>query len=284
MPDFPIVDGHLHLYDPAVLSFPWMKEVPALDRPHLVREFDAAREGLEVEAAVFVEVDAAPGAHVAEARFIAALARNEPRIGAIVAHLPMDRGAETARDLEALREIPLVRGIRHLIQGHRNEPGWALRPEFVSGVQGLAGTGLVFDICIYAEQLPDATELVARCPKVQFVLDHLGKPDVRGGGFESWSRDVAALAQHPNVACKISGLATEADHATWREEELVPYIDRAIEVFGFERVLFGGDWPVSTLATGYRRWVECVDRAVAGASEAERRQLFVGNAGRLYRF
>jgi L-fuconolactonase len=283
MPDFPIIDAHLHLYDTRILAYPWMEEVPSLAHPHLMADFDAARGGVPLEAAIFVEVDAAPGQHLREVDFVSRLAASEPRIAGIVAHVPMDRGTETARDLEGLAAQPLVRGVRHLIQGHRQEKGWALRAAFVAGVQSLAQHGLSFDICIYAEQMAEATALVDRCPDTAFILDHLGKPDIRGGRLDPWRRELAELARRPNVVCKISGLATEADHTAWREDELLPCIDHAIACFGFDRVLFGGDWPVSTLATDYARWVRLVDRAVAGASEEERRKLFRDTARRVYR-
>lgn len=283
MPDFPIIDAHLHLYDTRVMEYPWMREAPSLERPHLMADFDAARGGVALESAIFVEVDVAPGQHLREVAFVAGLAASDPRIAGIVAHLPMDRGAETARDLEALRAEPLVRGVRHLIQGHRQEKGWALREDFVAGVQSLAPHGLSFDICIYAEQMAEATALVDRCPDTAFILDHLGKPDIRGGRLDPWRSEIAELARRPNVVCKISGLATEADHAAWTEEELLPYLDHAIACFGFDRVLFGGDWPVSTLATDYARWVRLVDRAIAGASGEEKRKLFRDTARRVYR-
>lgn len=283
MPDYPIVDSHLHVYDPGRLSYPWMREVPPLDRPHLPADFRAGLGGVEVEAAVFVEVDAAEDQKLAEAGFVAGLAAADPLIAGMVVGVPLDQGEATAALLDAVAGMPGVRGVRHLIQGHAGEPGWCLREPFVEGVRSLAARDLSFDICVYHPQLADAAELVRRCPEVRFVLDHIGKPGIRAGLTEPWRRELSALAALPNVWCKISGVVTEADHAAWTEAEVAPYVAHAIEAFGYSRCMFGGDWPVATLATGYARWVALVDEITAGAAEGDRRRLWRDSAIEFYR-
>lgn len=255
---------------------------PVLNRPHLPDDFYAAHGGVEVEGAVFVEVDVASGSELAEARFVNALAAEDRRILGMVAAAPLDKGPAQA-GLEALAALPLARGIRQLIQSHLDELGWALREPFVAAVQSLASYGLSFDICIYHPQLADAIELVRRCPDVRFVLDHIGKPGIRAGLVEPWRTELRELARHDNVWCKISGVATEADHSAWTEAEVAPYITHAIDCFGYDRVMFGGDWPVAELATTYRRWVDCVDTVIAGATPSERRKLYRDNAIAFYR-
>jgi L-fuconolactonase len=143
--------------------------------------------------------------------------------------------------------------------------------------------GFTFDLCLYHPQLAEVTELCRRCPEVHFVIDHIAKPGIRAGLTEPWRSRMREIARLPNVACKISGVVTEADHAAWREADVAPYVAHAIECFGFDRVMFGGDWPVSELATTYRRWVDLVDSLVAGASENERRRLYRDNAIAFYR-
>ena len=284
MPDFAIVDAHVHLYDPGRIGYPWMAGVPRLNEPHGPDRFEAALGGVEVEAAVFVEVDAAPGAHMEEARYVSGLAGEAPWLRGMVASLPLERGPDAvAADLEAYAAMPLARGVRRLIERHEGEPGWALAEPFVAAVRSLAPHGLSFDLCVKHPQLADATWLVRRCPEVRFVLDHIAKPAIREGLAEPWRTEIAELAREPNVWCKISGVATEADHGAWTREEVAPYVAHAIERFGFERAMFGGDWPVSELATSYRRWVEVVERVVSGASEPERRRLWRDTAAEFYR-
>jgi L-fuconolactonase len=131
--------------------------------------------------------------------------------------------------------------------------------------------------------LPAAAELVRHVPQVSFVLDHFGKPDVRGRKKEPWATDLKALAASPNVVCKISGLTTEADWKNWRPDDLKFYFERTLECFGFDRILFGGDWPVATLATCYQRWVEVVQDFFSFTDEVDRTKLFRTNAERIYR-
>ena len=284
MPDFPIIDSHVHLYDPAVIDFPWMDGVPSLQRAHLPADFTEANGPVTVDALVFVEVDAAPGRHMDEARFVCELGRNFPSLKAMVASMPLEDGPDAvAADLEAYAGMPLARGVRRLVERHPDEPGWAIREPFVAAVQSLPAHGLTFDLCIKHHQFGDAIELVRRCPDVSFVLDHIGKPGIAEGLREPWWQDIATLGSEPNVMCKISGVVTEADHGNWTFDDVAPYMTRAIEVFGFDRVMYGGDWPVSTLAATYPRWVETVDRVVEGASADEVRKLYRDNAARFYR-
>jgi L-fuconolactonase len=253
-----------------------------LDQQHLMAQLDAARGPVELEALVWVEVGADPGQYLQEASFVDGLARADRRIRAIVAAAPLERGAAVTPDLEKLAAHGLTRGIRRLLQ---DEPDHAfcLRPGFVEGVRLLARHGMSFDICVYHRQLASAVELARRCPEVRFVLDHAGKPGIRESLMEPWRTRIAELAALPNVWCKLSGLITEADHANWIREQLRPYIDHVIERFGFERVMFGSDWPVSEQTHRYDQWVEIVDQALAGASADERRKVFRDNAIAFYR-
>lgn len=283
MPDFTIVDTHVHLYDPAAIPYPWMAGVPKLNSPHGSAEYTAAIGPAKVDKLVFVEVDAGPGAHLDEARFVENLARSDARISGIVASIPLENGSVAAADIAEFAKMPLARGVRRLIQGHADEPGWCLRPAFVEGVKRVGAQGLVFEICIYHPQMRDAIDLVRRCPEVSFVLDHLGKPGIAGRQSEPWRSELRDLAALPNIVCKVSGAVTEADHASWTYEQVAPYVSHAIECFGFDRIMFGGDWPVVELAATYPGWVALVDRVTAGAPEGDLRKLYRDNAIRVYR-
>lgn len=260
-----------------------MKQVPALDRPYLNDDFARLTAGVDIEAMVFVEVDAAPSDNLAEARFVQEQTLAEPRLRGMVASMPLEEGAGVEPKLVEYAGMPLARGVRRLIERHHHQPGWALGDSFLTGVRLLAKFGFTFDLCLFHPQLAEVTELARRCPQVNFVVDHIAKPGIRHGLREPWWQDLQAIARLPNVWCKISGVVTEADHTKWREAEVTPYIAHAIDSFGFERVMFGGDWPVSELATSYRRWVDLVDLVVAGASIGEKRRLYRDNAIAFYR-
>jgi L-fuconolactonase len=283
MPEFPIVDAHVHLYDPGVVDYPWMKAVPRLDRAYLPEDFRRLTSGVDVDMLVFVEVDAAPGHHLREAEWVAAQTASEPRLRGMVGSIPLERGADARSELDAFAQIGIARGVRRLIERHADEPGWTLRDDFVAGVQLLPEYGFTFDLCLYHPQLPEVTELCSRCPDVNFVIDHIAKPGIRAGLVDPWDANMRQIAQLPNVWCKISGVVTEAHHDNWEETDVFPYIGHAIDCFGFDRVMFGGDWPVSELASSYRRWVDVVDKVVAGASRSDRRKLYRDNAIQFYR-
>lgn len=282
MPDYPIVDSHVHLYDPGVIRYGWMTGRAVLDQQRLMDQLDAARGSVEIEALVWVEVGADPGLYLQEASFVDSIARSDRRIRALVAHAPLERGTAVTPDLEKLAAHGLTRGIRRLLQAEPDD-AFCLRPGFVEGVRLLARFGLSFDICVYQGQLANALELVRRCPEVCFVLDHAGKPGIRDGVIEPWRRYITELAALPNVWCKLSGLITEADHRNWNREQLRPYIDHVIGSFGCARVMFGSDWPVAEETHRYGEWVEIVDQALAGAAEDERRKVFRDNAIAFYR-
>ena len=283
MPDFPIIDAHLHLWDPQQFAIPWLAGNATLNRRFTPAEYAEHTQGIAIEAMVYLEVDLDPHYALLEPRWVAERAQEDPRIKAIVAHAPVEHGEQMRGFLDALvASSPLVRGVRRLLQGEP-EVDFCLRPDFVRGVQLLAEYGLSFDICIFHAQLAAATELVRRCPQTSFILDHLGKPNIKDQVLDPWREQMRALAALPNVICKVSGAVTEADHERWSSADLRPYVAHAIEVFGEERVAFGGDWPVTLLASSYRRWVETLDELTAGLSEAAKRKLWAENAKRFYR-
>lgn len=280
MPNFPLVDAHVHFWDPAVQPYPWLNDVPVLNGRRGPAEYRAAAGTVAVAKGVFVQCGAADGA--AEVQWVNQLAATDPRIAGIVAQAPLEQGEAVAPGLERLAALPRVKGVRRLLQDEPDD-AYCLRPDFVRGVRLLPRFGLTFDLCIYHRQLAPVIRLVQQCPEVGFVLDHLGKPGVRARQLDPWRAELRALAALPNVVCKLSGLATEADHAHWTAADLRPYLDHALECFGPARLLFGGDWPVSTLATDYPRWVATVDEALAGCSEDEQRRIYRSNAEAFYR-
>ena len=283
MPEFPIVDAHLHLWDPQHFEIPWLAGNSTLNQRYAPAEYAAHAEGIAVEALVYLEVDVNPHYALLEPGWVAARAQEDPRIKAIVAHAPVEYGDHTRSFLDALvATTPLVRGVRRLLQGEK-EVDFCLRPDFVRGVQLLTEYDLSFDICIYHPQLAAATELVRRCPQVNFILDHLGKPNIKDHALEPWRAQMRELAALPNVICKVSGAVTEADPEHWTADDLRPYVEHAIEVFGEDRVAFGGDWPVVLMASSYRRWVETLDELTSGLGDAARRKLWAENAKRFYR-
>ncbi|HSA11348.1 MAG TPA: amidohydrolase family protein [Candidatus Paceibacterota bacterium] len=278
--DLPIIDSHVHFWDPAGLDYGWLRNL-AIGGPRLPGDYWEATNGVRVERLVFVEAACRRDQCREEAAWVEKLAAMEPRIGGIVAFAPMDDEKALARTLEDFSHRRLVKGIRHLIQSERDVE-FCLRRPFVAGVKMLAQAKLTFDVGARAEQLPAVVKLVEQCPQVSFVLNHLGNPNIKQGAFERWSQDIQKLAALPNISCKVSGAATSLDWSTGTIEQLRPYVNQVLAQFGFKRVLFGSDWPVCTLACSFRRWLEAVGEITNGCTKAERVRLFSKNARKIY--
>lgn len=282
MPDFPIVDTHVHLWDPANLRYPWIEKSELLNRPYMPSDYEDAVKPVSVERVVFVQAACLSSQALEEVAWVSSLAQEDAWIKGIVADAPLEQGDGVASTLDTLAHNPLMRGIRRMLAGEK-DPEMCLQPGFVAGTRRLAKAGFSFDMGVSRTQLPAVTELARRCPEVQFMLCHSGVPDIKNGQLDPWREHMRALAALPNVYCKLSGLATSADHQSWTREDLKPAIAHVLECFGFDRTAFGSDWPVMLLATPYARWVETVGWAVAGCSEPEKRSLFRDTAIRFYR-
>lgn len=282
MINFPIVDTHLHLWDPSHLRYPWLDDNALLNKPYLLENYRAACGPVPVEMMVFLQCECDFAQFMDEANWVTSLAQTDPRIKGIVPWAPLEKGDAARSDLTQLAANPLIKGVRRIIQFEPDQE-FCLRPDFVKGVQALPDYGLHFEICISHGQLANTIKLVDQCPNVTFILDHIGKPDIKNHVYEPWKQELKVLAGFPNVWCKMSGLVTEADHQHWTKEDLKPYIDHVLACFGFGRTMYGGDWPVAYQATEYPRWVETLDWAIGGCSDAERQQLFHDNALSFYR-
>lgn len=283
MPAFPIVDAHVHLWDPTYFRMSWLDGNNLLNQRYGLAEYRQHTEGIDVEAMVYLQVEVDPPYGLLEARWVADLAREEPRLRAIVAWAPLEFGEQARAYLaELVKTGPLVKGIRRVTQAEP-DPRFLERPRVVEAVRMLPEFGLTCDLCIYHSQFPSTIALVRQCPNTSFILDHIGKPNIREHVLDPWRSQIKELASLPNVICKVSGMVTEADFQRWTPDDLAPYLNHVLEAFGEDRVVFGGDWPVATQASTYRRWVETLDKLTVGLSDAAKHKLWADNAKRFYR-
>jgi L-fuconolactonase len=271
-----IIDAHHHVWDPAARRHAWLDGLPELRRRFGLDDFrqPAAAEGVTASILVQVLADTAE-----TEEFLALAAANGagqggpaldstaghgtdsggtdagPGRGVAVAGVVgwVDLGGpDVAEEIARLRQLPggdRLAGIRHLVQDEP-DPAWLDRAEVRRGLRAVSAAGLVYDLLIRPSQLPAALRLAGDLDSVAFVLDHAAKPQIAAGRLQPWAGLITGLAARPNVACKVSGLVTEAA-AGWRPEQFVPYVDTLVESFGPGRLMFGSDWPVCLLAATY---------------------------------
>lgn len=277
-----IVDAHHHLWDPAIRDYPWMTGERALLRRRMGWDDLAELTGAAgVEATVAIQAATSED----ETRELLAAAR-EPGspVAAVVGWVDLT-APDLAERVAALREAPggdrLV-GLRHPAEDEP-DPCWLARDEVLAGLRELTSLRLRYDLLLQPRHLPAALTLVESLPELALVVDHGAKPPIADGGWQPWSSGLAELAAHESVHCKLSGLVTEAPWDAWRDAGIERYAERLLELFGAERLMFGSDWPVSTLAASYEEVLELARQTLAGVSTAEREAVLGGTATRFYR-
>jgi L-fuconolactonase len=279
---FEFTDSHVHFWDASLRPYPWLAGVPSIAAAH--GPLDLLREagGSPPSRVVFVQADCDRGFAPDEVAWVESLANEAVPVAGIVAFSPMDAGAATLSTLRSLAGRPLVRGVRHLIQGE-TDPRFCLSAAFVEGVRECGELGLTFDLCVRHAQLASVVDLVRLSPATTFILDHAGKPDLRSNLLESWKVHIGELAACPNTVCKVSGLVTEAGTAALDPGRFVPTITHLLETFGPTRLLFGSDWPVVKLASPYATWLNMAKALLAHLPAPSQSAIFNTNAGRVYR-
>lgn len=274
----PILDTHQHLIAPELMPYSWTNDHAQLKNWSFgYEDYLHQIEGTGIAGTIFME--ASPDNWRAEAPFVTDLAGREGSlIRGIVANCrPEDASFETYL---AEIENPKLVGLRRICHVEPDE--LSQQPRFAENVRRLGQANLTFDLCFSARQLPLAANLARACPDVQFVLDHCGNPDIAGGEWDFWSANLRHIAHLPNVACKISGVLAYCKPDEANTQTVRPYVEHCLESFGWNRVVWGSDWPVCNLTTTLGQWVATSREIVQNASETEQRQLFSQNAERIY--
>jgi L-fuconolactonase len=271
------IDAHQHFwrYDPA--EYEWIDDaMAALKRDCLPDEARREMASAGIDACVAVQARQT----LDETRSLLALADASPAIAGVVGWIDL-QAADARLQLELFADHQKLVGIRHIIQSEPDDR-FMLRPAFCRGIALLEEFGLAYDILVYSRHLAAAAELAERFPSQRFVLDHLGKPDIRHGELCAWEKSLRLLADCSNVSAKLSGLVTEADWHTWSAQDIRPYLDVAFDSFGAGRLMIGSDWPVCTVAGDYTRVMALVSDYLADRPAQERDAVLGGNAQRFY--
>jgi predicted TIM-barrel fold metal-dependent hydrolase len=277
----PIVDTHLHLLYRGRLSYPWLAGAAALDRDFLYETYALEAQRCGVSEALHVEADVAPEDAELETRNVEDLA-SRPRTllrGAVSACRPEDDGFPAF--LERQLANPFIKGFRRVLHVVPDDLSDAVT--FRANLKRLAGTWRPFDLCVRPDQIEKAIKLVDVAPSVEFVLDHCGVPAIKDRAEHPWRESIVEIAKRPNVSVKISGVVAYADPDRWTVDDIRPYVEHAIECFGWDRVVWGSDWPVCTLTASLSTWLATAQAITLGASASERERLFSANARRIWR-
>jgi L-fuconolactonase len=271
------IDAHHHLWRYTPEEFEWLDGgMGGLQRDFLPEQLMREIAAAGIDGTVAVQARQT----LEETRWLLQVAEECAAIRGVVGWAPI-AGEGLAEALEEFAGRTALKGLRHVIQAEADE-NYILRDDFNAGIRRLLGTGLVYDILIFERHLPQIIQFVDRHPQQRFVLDHIAKPKIAEGEMEPWATNLRELARRENVACKISGLVTEAKWDGWNEETLRPYLDVVVEAFGLERLMAGSDWPVCLVACEYARWFSMLRRYFADFSAVEQEWVFGGTATEVY--
>lgn len=280
-----VYDTHLHLLYPDVFSYPWCSGLDALNHAfHLetyVAALNATKGNIIVTGAAFMEVDVPEAQQDEEAHFFSRKASSkESLLTAVIAACRPESHTFEAQ-IEKLAASESIRGVRRIL--HTSDDSLSQSTRFVDNLNRLATYSLSFDLCLRVDQFHLGIALADRCPDVQFILNHCGIPSVAAQNLDPWRADLRVLAKRPNVACKISGIPAYADASLPLVPQLRPFVEHAVSVFGWDRVMWGSDWPVCNMTFGLSGWLDATHELFAQASESERAKFGTENARRFYR-
>ena len=271
------IDAHQHFWQYNPIRDAWINnDMAILQEDFLPEHLQPILEHYDFQGTVVVQSDQSPE----ENHFQLENAERHPFIKAVVGWVDM-QAPDLEAQLRAYRQYPKLKGFRSMLQSDPDR-SLMLRPDFQAGIAKLQPYGYTFDLLVLPDQLKYAEALVAAFPGQRFVLNHIGKPNIRLRQFEDWVADIKALAAHEHVYCKVSGMVTEADLTHWKFEDFKPYIDTIFECFGIERVMYGSDWPVCRLAATFGEVMEILENYTASFTEAERELFWAKNAIRFY--
>jgi len=266
-----MLDAHQHFWQVGRFDYPWMsKDLGVLYRDYLPADLAPLLKRNNVEKTVLVQASNS----VAETRWLLELADANDFIAGVVGWVDL-----TSPEIEA---HPKLKGVRHLVESEPNDD-WLIQPSVISGLQKLSACGLTYDLLVHTRHLQYVPQVAEACPELKLVIDHLAKPPIARNEMKEWSRAFKPLARYPNISCKLSGLVTEADWRSWKTDDLRPFVNCALEVFGPDRMMFGSDYPVCLLAASYDRVLDGFLEVLQYLSDADREKIFSQNAAKFYR-
>jgi L-fuconolactonase len=267
------VDAHQHFWIYNQEEYKWIDEsMVKLQRDFFPSHIDKELKRNGIDFCVSVQARQT----LQETKWLLELAQNNSFIKGIVGWVNL-KSNSVEQDLEKFAAYKKFKGVRHLLQDEDYDR-YMLQPDFKKGLSQLKKFDLTYDILIYPRHIKYAYTLVCEFPQQKFIIDHLAKPLIKEGKIEAWKKDMQELAKEDNVFCKLSGMVTEANWNSWKQEDFVPYMETLLEIFGPNRLLFGSDWPVFTVAAKYEQVLGIVINFISFLSPAEQAHIMGQNA------
>jgi len=272
------LDAHQHFWKYNPSDYEWISDaMPQLKRDFLSNDLAPLLQSNNFDGCIAVQARQT----AFENDFLLNLAKDHNIIKAVVGWVDL-QSPDLERRLHYYQQFPVLKGFRHIVQDEPDDQ-FLLKKSFIEGVQQLNKFGFTYDVLVYEKHLPVVIKFLKYFDNQSFVLDHIGKPNIKNPVNENWKNAMYALAQYPNLYCKISGMVTEAAWHHWAVEDFKPYLEIVFDAFGAERVMVGSDWPVCLLATkDYNSVIGIVENFTKGFSEPEKEKIFGANAARFY--
>ncbi|MFT6933868.1 MAG: L-fuconolactonase [Maribacter sp.] len=266
------VDSHQHFWDYDPNRHSWMDDTMlALRKDFMPDDLRLLLHEQRIGGCVVVQVDQTE----VETSFLLDLAAKHTFVKGVIGWVDL-RSDNIVERLAHFSKNPNFRGVRHILQSEQDD--FMLGEAFCNGIAKLEQFELTYDILIFSKQLKNTIAFVEKFPNQKFVLNHLAKPDIKSEKIKEWQKELNALAQHPNVYCKVSGMVTEADWRRWEEKDFAPYLDVVFQAFGTNRTMYGSDWPVCVLASNYNRVLGIVENYIKQFSKEEQHLIMGRNA------
>jgi len=271
-----MIDSHQHFWQVGRFDYPWMsKDLGVLCRNYLPSDLVPILKRNGVNKTVLVQASNS----IAESRWLLELAGANSFIAGVVGWIDL---TSPDAQLEQLTTHPKFKGVRHLVESEPRDD-WLIQPAVLSNLKRLSSYGLSYDLLVHTRHLKYVPQIAEHCPSLPLVIDHLAKPPIARNEIKEWSQALESVVKFPNIYCKLSGLVTEANWTTWQTDDLRPFVDRALELFGVERMMFGSDYPVCLLAASYDRVLDAFQEILKDLSEDDREKIFSRNAAKFYR-
>jgi len=273
-----MIDAHQHFWQVGRFDYPWMSsDLGVLYRDYLPHDLAPILKQNGVAQTVVVQASNS----VAESRWLLELADANSFIAGVIGWVDLI-SADGEAQLNELSAHPKFKGVRHLVESEP-EDDWLIKPAVLSGLRRLATYDLSYDLLVHTRHLRHVPEVAESCPELRFVIDHLAKPPIAQNEIKEWARALKPVADYQNIHCKLSGLVTEANWSSWQINDLRPFVDCVLELFGPERMMFGSDYPVCLLAASYDRVLDAFQELLKYLSNSDRDKIFSKNAAAFYR-